>query len=108
MGVKDYHIDDMALQRHAFSGAGYRIGKSILMHLNNGYVRSGKLDLQSLFTLEDCTAIVEEKLAEVGSNVGDLIKIINSRTEPEIEIGGQGFNCELKHKSCNDYSLFKL
>jgi hypothetical protein len=59
-GVKDYHIDDMALQRHAFSGAGYRIGKSILMHVNNGYVRSGKLDLQGLFTLEDCTEIVED------------------------------------------------
>ena len=52
-GVKDYHIDDMALQRHAFSGAGYRIRKSILMHLNNGYVRDGALDLKGLFTLED-------------------------------------------------------
>lgn len=91
-GVKDYHIDDMALQRHAFSGAGYRIGKSILMHVNNSYVRSGNLDLQSLFTLEDCTAIVEEKLAEIGSNVGDLIKIINSRIEPEIAIGGHCSN----------------
>jgi hypothetical protein len=96
-GVKDYHIDDMALQRHAFSGAGYRIGKSILMHMNNRYVRSGKLDLQSLFHLEDCTEIVEDKLAEIGSNVGDLIKVINSRIEPEIEIGGRctrPFECD--------------
>ena len=96
-GVKDYHMDDMALQRYAFSGAGYRIRKSILMHMNNRYVRSGKLDLQSLFNLEDCTDVVEDKLAEVGSIVGDLIKVINSRIEPEIEIGGRctkPFECD--------------
>jgi hypothetical protein len=96
-GIKDYHIDDMALQRHAFAGAGYRIGKSILMHVNNGYVRSGKLDLQALFTLEDCTGVVEDRLAEVGSKVEELIKVINSRIEPEIEIGGRctkPFECD--------------
>jgi hypothetical protein len=91
-GVKDYHIDDMALQRHAFTGAGYRIRKSILMHINNTYVKSGKLDLQSLFTLEDCTGIVKDRLEEVGANVADLIKLINSRKEPEIEIGGHCSN----------------
>lgn len=91
-GVKDYHIDDMALQRHAFTGAGYRIRKSILMHVNNRYVRSGQLDLRDLFTLEDCTGIVKDKLAQVGAKVADLIKLINSRSEPEIEIGGHCTN----------------
>ena len=96
-GVKDYHIDDMALQRHAFSVAGYRIRKSVLMHINNEYVRSGALDLRELFTLEDCTQIVEERLAEVGSKVAELINVIDSRTEPEIEIGGhctRPFECD--------------
>jgi hypothetical protein len=91
-GVKDYHIDDMALQRHAFSGAGYRIGKSFLMHIDNTYVRCGDLDLQALFTLEDCTEIVEDRLAEVGSKVAALINVINSRNEPEIEIGDRCTN----------------
>jgi len=91
-GVKDYHVDDMALQRHAFTGAGYRIRKSILMHVNNSYVRSGRLDLQGLFTLEDCTEIVKDKLAEVGANVAVLIRLLNSRKEPEIEIGGHCTN----------------
>jgi hypothetical protein len=113
-GVKDYHIDDMALQRHAFSGAGYRIGKSILMHVNNGYVRSGKLDLQGLFTLEDCTEIVEDRLAEVGSKVEELIKVINSRIEPEIEIGGHcnsPFECDYIPYCWDhvpDYSVYKV
>ena len=95
--VKDYHIDDMALQRHAFTGGGYRIRKSILMHVNNSYVRSGTLDLQRLFTLEDCTGIVEDRLEEVGAKVAELINLINSRNEPEIEIGGHcssPFECD--------------
>jgi len=95
--VKDYHIDDMALQRHAFTGGGYRIRKSILMHVNNNYVRSGTLDLQRLFTLEDCTGIVEDRLEEVGAKVAELINLINSRNEPEIEIGGHcssPFECD--------------
>ena len=53
--VKDYHIDDMALQRHAFEGAGYKIRKSILMYINHAYVRDGELDPKGLFALEDCT-----------------------------------------------------
>ena len=96
-GIKDYHIDDMALQRHAFTGAGYRIRKSILMHINNSYVRSGRLDLQGLFTLEDCTEIVKDKMEEVSAIVADLIKLLNSRKEPEIEIGGHctsPFECD--------------
>jgi hypothetical protein len=82
----------MALQRHAFTGAGYRIRKSILMHVNNGYVKKGELDLKSLFTLEDCTELVKERLAGVGPVVKDLIKIINAGKEPDIEIGSHCTN----------------
>ena len=63
--VKGYHIDDMALQRHAFAGAGYNIRQSILMHIDNQYVKNGPLDVQKLFHLEDCTADVEAQLAVV-------------------------------------------
>lgn len=64
-GVKDYHYDDMALQRYAFIGAGYKIRKSILMYLNDEYVRSGELDIKQLFKLEDCTDTVEKNLAKL-------------------------------------------
>ena len=113
-GVKDYHIDDMALQRYAFTGAGYRIRKSILMHINNNYVRSGSLDLRGLFTLEDCTEIVEDRLAGVGSKVEELINVINSRIEPEIEIGGRctrPFECDFIPYCWDhvpDYSVYNV
>lgn len=86
-GVKDYHLDDMALQRYAFTGAGYNIRKSILMHINGRYVRSGGLNLQSLFTLENCTAEVKARMADVGEKVAALIQVINQDQEPAVAPG---------------------
>jgi len=57
-GVKDYHLDDIALQRYAFKNAGYNVKNSYLMHINGSYVRFGPLNLQELFTLEDCTKLL--------------------------------------------------
>ena len=90
--VKDYHIDDMTLQRYAFIGAGYKIRKSILMHINNQYVRQGDLDLSALFTLEDCTEQVEEKLDDVGGNVAELLKTLNNDQEPTIVPGNHCYS----------------
>jgi hypothetical protein len=95
--VKDYYIQDMALQRHAFLGAGYEIRKSILMHVNNHYLRSGDLDVKQLFTLEDCTAEVEKACNAVGGELNFLLKVVNSRSMPDIEIGDQchdPFGCD--------------
>jgi len=95
--VKDYYLDDMSLQRHAFEGAGYNIRKSILMHVNNQYVRSGELELKKLFHLDDCTKIVKSRMTEVGGNVAELIAVLNKAKEPDIEIGGHctdPFDCD--------------
>ncbi len=86
-GVKEYHLDDMALQRFAFIGAGYNIRRSILMHINNEYVRSGDLDLKALFTLEDCTKEVKGRLSGVGDTVAALLKALNRKKEPAIDPG---------------------
>jgi hypothetical protein len=90
--VKEYHYDDMALQRYAFTGAGYKIRKSILMHINSQYVRFGDLDVSALFTLEDCTYEVEARLFDAGGNVAELLKIINQEQEPAIAPGDHCYN----------------
>lgn len=87
--VKGYHIDDMALQRHAFAGAGYNIRQSILMHIDNQYVKSGPLDVQKLFHLEDCTADVEAQLAVVRKYLEPLKAVLVRPDEPGVPIGDQ-------------------
>ena len=112
--VKDYHIDDIALQRYAFSEAGYNIRKSILMHLNNNYVRSGELDTNKLFTLEDCTELIIDKMIEVKGQLRDLIAMLNLKNEPKMEIGDQckdPFECDYIPycwQHVPDYSVYNV
>ena len=113
-GVKDYHIDDMALQRHAFQGAGYQIRSSILMHINNHYVRRNELDPKGLFALQDCTELVTSRLPHVPGYVTDLLEILNSGMEPNIEIGShckKPFECDYVHhcwKHVPAYSVYDI
>jgi len=113
-GLKDYHLDDMALQRYAFQGGGYNIRASFLMHVNNQYVRRGKLDPKGLLTLQDCTALVESRLPHVPGYLADLLEILNSDMEPEIEIGEhckKPFECDYVHhcwKHVPAYSVYDI
>lgn len=95
--IKGYYIQDMALQRHAFLGAGYDVRKSILMNIDNRYVRSGALDVKRLFSLEDCTVDVTGQSRSVGGDLNFLLKVINSGSVPDVSIGNQchdPFECD--------------
>jgi len=99
-GVKNYHIDDISLQRFAFEGAGYAIDQSILMHINNQYTRYNDLDVQQLFTLVDCTEIVLSRIAEVKPNLTLFLETLNKKMEPDIPIGSHCFSpfaCDFIH-----------
>jgi hypothetical protein len=113
-GIKDYHLDDMALQRYAFSGAGFNIRKSLLMHINNAYVRNGALDLKKLFTLKDCTRDVKKRMRNVQTDLARLTEILDSPVEPEREVGGHchsPFMCDYIDycwKGLPEYSVYNI
>ena len=112
--VKDYYLDDITFQRYAFANAGYNIEKSILMHINNQYVRTGELNVNELFTLEDCTDIVLKILSEIKGNLKNLIAIVNRSQEPEIDIGDHcrsPFECDYMHhcwQHVPEYSIYNI
>jgi hypothetical protein len=87
-GVKDYHVYDAALQYHVLHGAGIEPVRVSIIHVNNGYVRLGELDLRQLFTIEDITVQVEELQPLIAQ------EIVTQRTMltgdmPVIDIGPQ-------------------
>ena len=86
-GVKDYHLNDMAFQRFTFETAGYDIGSSILMHIDNTYVRSKTINVLKLFRLTDCTAIVKARMSDVSDDFDRLKSILVLSTEPKVAIG---------------------
>jgi DNA-directed RNA polymerase subunit N (RpoN/RPB10) len=112
--VKDYYYDDIALQRYAFSKAGYKIRKSKLMHIDSDYVRSGDLDPEKLFRIEDCTDLITDRMTEVKITVRDLLAVLNSKKEPEVEIGNHckdPFDCDYKPYCWQDipeYSVYNV
>ncbi|MCH7649743.1 MAG: DUF2779 domain-containing protein [Nitrospinae bacterium] len=112
--LKDYQIWDMASQRLAFVGAGYKIRKSILMHVNNGYVRKGGLDVKQLFTLQDCTNEVVEREEEVKDVLPELLKVLDKNKEPSVDIGShcnKPFTCDYKEHCWShvpEYSVYDV
>jgi predicted RecB family nuclease len=54
--VKDEYLPDVAVQYHVLKGAGTKVDRLFLLHLDNQYVYDGQeLDLERLFTASDLT-----------------------------------------------------
>ncbi|MBI4441649.1 DUF2779 domain-containing protein [Candidatus Woesearchaeota archaeon] len=74
--VTEEHLHDVAFQRYCLEGAGIRIRRCHLMHVNSEYVRHGDIDPQQLFSCEDVTEQVTSLLPSVENNLNDLMAII--------------------------------
>lgn len=90
--VKDYHIDDVSFQYHVFEGAGFRIRKCYLMHINNQYFREGDINPAGLFHLEDLTEKILECQTKVQTNITLLVEMLEEKQPPSVAIGAHCFN----------------
>lgn len=85
--VKEVHIDDLAFQKFTFEGAGLKIRNCNLMHINREYVRDGEIDPNGLFTLEDVTDLVEERLQTIEEELQEMLAVVEAEDEPDVAIG---------------------
>ncbi|MFH0798663.1 MAG: DUF2779 domain-containing protein [Pseudomonadota bacterium] len=112
-GVKNYHLDDVSFQRHCFENAGYEIRRTLLMHVNNKYVRDGAIEPKRLLHTEDVTELVVERMEGMEDRIENLLAAINQRKRPEIAPGVQcasPFVC-LFFELCNKrfpYDIYEL
>lgn len=100
--VKGIHVDDLAFQRYVFEGAGVRIRNCYLLHINNQYVRQGDIDPHALFTKEDVTALVADRLPQIEAELQQMTKLIGAIDEPVVRIGvhcDDPYTCPL-HDHC--------
>jgi hypothetical protein len=49
--VEDVHLHDVAFQRNVLTGAGLRINRCIVAHINSAFVKHGPVDPHLFFTL---------------------------------------------------------
>lgn len=99
-GLKDVHIDDLAVQYFVLSGAGYNVVGANLVHIDSSYTRKGALEVEKLFAKVDCLQAVIEKQSEVEQNLREFEKILdNSKTAPNIAIDSHcdnPYSCDFK------------
>ena len=90
--VKDIYYDDAAYQCYVLTKLGYSVKRICIVHINNQYVRSGKLDIQQLFHTEDVTADVINLMPEVDANIERFDAYMQQSEEPTDDIGLHCFN----------------
>jgi len=95
--VKEYHINDTAIQWYALSKA-INLNRAYVIHVNNQYVRNGELNIKELFTIEDITDLVQDKQYEIELNLDEMEQMLKCDM-PDIDIGGQcsdPYSCDFR------------
>ena len=88
-GTKDIYYLDIAFQKYCYEGAGLKIRRSHIVHINTDYVRRGEIDPEVLFTIVDVTKEIKGIAGEIEKNIARMLDIIDKRSRPEIKIGKQ-------------------
>ena len=86
--VKDYHLEDAAVQAWVCKSAGVEVTRTEIAHINNRFIYPGNGNYQGLFTHED----ISELIAELEAEVPDWIAAAQDAlagAEPPIEAGEQ-------------------
>src|SRR3989344_186390 len=76
--IKTEHIPDVAFQKYVLEGAGVKIRKCHLMHINNEYIKKGEINPKEFFICEDITDEVL-KINSIESSVDRMLGIISGK-----------------------------
>ncbi len=88
LDLKDYYLDDIAIQYYVLQGLGIPVSKAFLVHINNKYVRDGDIEVHRLFAKKDLTKIIRQKQDYLGNEIKRLKDMLKGDM-PEIDIGEQ-------------------
>ena len=111
-GVKDYYLNDTAIQWYSISQA-INLNRAYVIHIDNSYVRDGKLDIKKLFKIVDITDEVQNRQYQISFNLKEMLDMLDSDI-PDIDIGGHCDNphgCDFKSHCWKDIpypSVFNL
>lgn len=94
--VKEYHIPDAAVQYYVLQGAGLKIARAAIVHLNREYVRQGDIKARKLFTISEVTDKLEDLKDFIRAELKKQRKMLE-KGMPDIDIGPQcsdPFDCD--------------
>jgi hypothetical protein len=88
--VKEVNLHDLSFQKHIYEKSGLKIRKCFLMHINNKYIRKGKISTKKLFKIENVTKEVKDISKGIEDRILLMQEVINNK-EPEVKIN---YNCK--------------
>ena len=86
--VKDYYLNDVAIQYWVIGGAGVPLDSISIAHVDTSFAYEGDSDYRGLLKRVDVTGEIEECIAEVPDWIRQFRKMLAGRM-PKIEIGRQ-------------------
>ena len=109
--VKDEHYEDVAFQKHVYEGAGVRIGRCFVMHVDKTYVRKGEVEAARLLKLADVTQEIKHLKSKVPAEVKRMLSVMAREKCPDAPIGRHCADCCL-YQDCWSFlperSIFSL
>jgi len=85
--VEEIHFHDAAFQIHVLIGAGLRINRCFVAHINATFVKRGPINPREFFTLADVTAQVEALRYGIKTEVEKMLSVIRQPEAPAVPIG---------------------
>lgn len=85
--VKEVNLDDVAIQHYVLAGCGLRVSRSLLVHIDNGYVRDGAIEVKRLFASEEVTGEALARQAALPELIAGMRRTLVGAGEPAIDIG---------------------
>jgi hypothetical protein len=88
--IKDEHYTDLAVQAYVVEGAGLKVRRCYLMHVDSSYeYGGGDYDLEKLFAVAEVTNEVKDLHDMVQERLGSMWTILQQKAIPDIGTGPQ-------------------
>lgn len=84
--AKEHYINDIAVQYHVITGCGVPVEKASLVLINTGYVRTGDIEPEKLFTWVDVTEEVLQRQEQIKEEIFRQRAMLKADI-PQIDIG---------------------
>ena len=91
--VKPIYKHDASFQYYVLSNLGLNVKKVAIVHIDNTYIRGGKLDLNGLFHIVDITEEAKEKQGEIRNKIDEINKFMEAHDESNEPIKEISMDC---------------
>ena len=110
-GVSGVYIDDLSFQKACFESLGYKVGKIFVIHINNKYIKNGKIVPEDFLTKTDVTEKVKVKTKETEKNIQKAFAVLKETKEPNVRVLRQCSNpykCPFIDYCWKDFSKYSV